>query len=123
MENKNPSKAKSAKGVTWPETVRDVLTEAIDKGQLLPLGLLFITTLSVWKMSGDQLREILLVLFGTMKDFYLLGWFSFVAVSVVSYFNSQKMRREFRQEFERIGREKSALQSEKAGVLFNSSDK
>ncbi len=109
-------------GLTWAEAVRDIVAIAINKGQLLPLGLIMIVLLILLRVPEDQILVLLRALVkkleaGELMVYPLLvicisGWIYHVAI----------MRRHFKAEYERIGKEKSRLQSELSGIELKSSD-
>lgn len=116
------SKNKRPAQVTWAQAARDITVAAINKGQLLPLGVIAIILLIIWKLPENEVlafgRDFLDMLRkGEMISYPICGILAFGW-----FFHSRSMRKRFSDEFKRIGTEKSDLQIKAAGVNFESSD-
>lgn len=109
------------KGVTWAQMARDVLIAAMNKGQLPTLILMFIAGIVAWRLPPGDLTALVTRILRRLEDGTLAGWLLCIVALVCWYLHSRKMRRQFSEEYERIGNEKSRLQSELAGKRLSSS--
>ena len=108
--------------VTWAQATRDIVIAAINRGQLLLLGVLAIFMLLVFKMPDNKAYELARAIFNDLKNFSLLGYILFLVMVIFCYSHSKKLRKNHSLEFERIGREKSRLQDKLAGEKLSSSE-
>jgi len=117
------TRPKPRTGVTWAQAARDVFIAAINKGQLPILGIILIVLLVVWRMPPDDLVHLTNEVVNDLASRELLGYAISLIFCIGWYFHARWMRRDFSQEYERIGREKSEAQSKAAGKKFPSSEK
>lgn len=117
-----PTASAQKSGVTWAQMARDVLITAMNRGQLPTLILMFIGGIIAWRLPPESLSELVSRVMQRLEDGTLLGWFLVILVSVFWYLHSRKMRREFDEEYKRIGTEKSKLQCQIAETNFPSSN-
>ncbi len=108
--------------VTWAHAVRDMTVAAIDRGQLPLFGALFIITVIIVKLPSDAVLRLANSL---LERFYTLGAVGhpLFAILIIAWaYHVRRLKKGFRRECERIGREKSRLQEQIAGVKFKSSE-
>ena len=99
--------------VSWAEALRDIVLKAIETGQLPALLISVIVILIIWKIPDDQLLLLLQEMISYLiLSLCILGWFFHVKI----------LQKRFAREYERIGKEKSSLQSKKSGINLKSSD-
>lgn len=110
-------------GNTWSAATRDMVVTSINKGQLPILGVLAIVLSVAWRLPEDRLAKLVEDIFASLNSGELIGYTLFVVTLIAWYFHSRYMRKTFSKEYERIGKEKSNLQSSAAGVKFPSSDR
>ena len=115
---------RSGKGshVTWAQAARDIVIAAINQGQLPILGVLAILILIIWRMPENDVSQLMFQVVEHMRSGALIGYILSFVFAFGWYFHTKKIRTEFAKESQRIGREKSDLQSSLAGVPFNSSE-
>lgn len=117
------TRSSTASGVTWAQACRDIVITSINRGQLPVLGLIAVMLLLVWKMTPEAASTLLVEVwrdlrYGQMWTYPVLGislggWF----------FHAKSQRRWFSEEMDRVGREKTALQSSASGTRFKSSNR
>jgi hypothetical protein len=122
--NRGELLAKSSKSsnMTWAGAFRDVFVAAINKGQLIPLGVFLIIALIIYKMPENEILNLVKEILLLLKQGYLAGYaFSFI-LTFGWYFHSKSLRKQYSLEYERIGIEKSDLQGKLIGVKLDSSN-
>lgn len=121
--SKKPVPAKRPQnGVTWPQAVRDIVVTSINRGQLPVLGIIAIVLLLIWKMPGLEAAALAREIFQALRNGELWAYPLLAGALGGWFFHVKSMRRMFSDEAERIGREKSNLQSKLSGVQYQSSD-
>lgn len=119
-----PTRARSSTGsVTWAQAVRDIVVAAINRGQLPVLGLLALLLLLIWKMPPDQAGAFLVEMWRDLRAAQMLAYFLLAGSVGGWYFHSKSQRKWFSEEMDRIGKEKSDLQSTISGTKFKSSNR
>ena len=108
--------------VTWAQAVRDIINVAINRGQLIPLGIIVIVLLIIWKMPEDQILVFCREILAMLKKGELISYVLCPSLAMGWFFHAKSMRKHFSNEYLRIGREKSNLQGQAAGEKFESSD-
>ena len=116
------NRSKKVSHVTWAQAVRDIVIAAINQGQLPVLGILGILILVIWRMPENDVSQLMFQVVEHMSNGTLIGYILSVIFAFGWYFNSKKMRAEFTEESQRIGKEKSNLQNSLTDVPFNSSE-
>lgn len=121
--NNKPATKKSKSSQTgWAQAIRDMVVASIDRGQLPIFGLFMVMLIFAWRMPADDLSRLIFEILGMIKEGDIYGWAS-CSIALLGWFmHAKHMRSEFFKEAERIGKEKSALQSKVAGVAFQSSE-
>jgi hypothetical protein len=119
--SKKRSTASVDKRVTWAQTARDVTIAAMDKGQLLPLGLLAIVLLMVFRMDPSDDAALANRLLDLIKHYAAVGYLGWVVTMGGWYLHAKTMRIQHNEESGRIGREKSRLQERISGEHLPSS--
>lgn len=118
------TKSNQSRGtVSWAQAVRDMVIASINRGQLPILGIIGIATVLTFRLPEQDISRVVFEIVAALKKgelwayvlegLTLFGWFTHAKV----------MRKIFSAEAERIGCEKSKIQSKSAGVEFKSSDK
>ena len=109
------------KQFTWAQAVRDIVVEAIRKGQILALAIGGALLLFLWRLPDQSL----LVVWQDIRDAANRNWLLSVAVNVMLvggwFMHSRRLRRTFEVEFERISSERNQLQKQ-LGVGVRSSE-
>lgn len=108
--------------VTWAQAVRDIVIASMNRGQLPVLGLIGLMLFMIWKMPAEDVTSLAMAILQRLVDWTLAGWALAAAITLAWYVHARKMRQEYSQEFERIGTEKSKLQSSAAGRTFPGSN-
>ncbi len=121
--NKRRSSSRTNGAVTWAQAFRDIIIAAINRGQLPLLGIIGIAALIIWRMPDTEVAGLARDLLVALKHGEGFAYVVEVATLLGWYAHSKFMRREFSQEFRRIGKEKSDIQSRAAGTKFKSSDR
>lgn len=107
--------------VTWAHMVRDVVIEAMNNGQLVPIlmgGLAFVALL---KMPSADVTLFLNRTLDLVKNYSAVGYMGWVGTLIVWFFHARAMRATHNEESGRIGREKSRLQEALSGKKLPSS--
>lgn len=107
--------------VTWAEACRDIVISAMDKGQLLPVGLLGFVLLMILKMNAVDDAALANRLLDLIKNHSMIGYFFWVLTLGLWYLHARYMRMAHNEESGRIGREKSRLQEQVSGRQLPSS--
>lgn len=121
--SKGKSPAKVRPKFTWAQAVRDMVTAAINKGQLPLFGLLFVIVCLILKMPANEVAELVFAIFDALKAGELVGYLIAIILGGCWYGHARVMRRQYSNEYERIGKEKTSLQSQVSGVTYSSSDR
>lgn len=120
---------KSAKGAgnqpafTWAQAVRDIFVTSMNRGQLPVLGMIAVALLVLYRMPPEGLAALTHEVVTSLKNGELWAYLLELATVVAWYVHARSMRRNFSDEAERIGREKSKIQSQAAGVAFKTSNR
>lgn len=109
--------------VTWAQAVRDMVTAAINRGQLPLFGFFFIIVVLILKMSAEDVSHLVFELLESLKQGELVAYVVSALLALGWFWHAKVMRRISSDEFERIGNEKTRLQSELSGIQYRSSDK
>ncbi|MFY3630859.1 hypothetical protein ACOTFH_29865 [Achromobacter xylosoxidans] len=121
---KSPSTTPNKRNrVTWAQAVRDMVTSAINKGQLPLFGLLFVVVCLIFKMPPEDVSKLVFAIFEALKAGDLVGYVIAVVLGGCWYGHARLMRKQYSAEYERIGKEKTSLQSQVGGVTYRSSDR
>jgi len=101
---------------------RDVLIASLNKGQFL-IGLVgMIFTIMILKMPSEDVSKLVFEIINDLKDGSLYGYLGGI-ISIMGWFlHAKGQRRRISKEMERIGREKSKLQSNQLGGDVRSSE-
>jgi hypothetical protein len=114
---------RSKGGVTWAQACRDVVVTAINRGQLPVLGLLFLVALVLLKMPEEDVSKLVFSIVESFRRWELVAY-PLLLITVGGWcWHAKWMRKAFSDEAERIGREKSVLQSVVSGVKYKSSNR
>ena len=100
-----------------------MVTAAINKGQLPLFGLLFVIVCLILKMPANEVAELVFAIFDALKAGELVGYLIAIILGGCWYGHARVMRRQYSNEYERIGKEKTSLQSQVSGVTYSSSDR
>jgi len=119
--NKRPKQITKPE-VTWAQAARDVLIASMNRGQLPILGIIGIVFLVVWKMPNEEASRLAFDLVEKLSNLEMWAYILLVITLVGWYLHARLMRKEFSNEYRRIGREKSELQRKLAGIKYQSSD-
>jgi hypothetical protein len=107
--------------VTWAEACRDVVISAMDKGQLIPVGLFVFVLLMIFKMNAVDDAALANRLLDLIKNHSMVGYICWILTLGLWYVHARYMRMEHNEESGRIGREKSRLQEQVSGRSLPSS--
>jgi|HubBroStandDraft_1064217.scaffolds.fasta_scaffold569872_1 hypothetical protein len=101
--------------------VRDVSLAAISKGQLpvLIAGIIFI--IMALRMPPDDISKLAFQMLSDLRGGYLVGYLLSCVFLISWYVHARSQRRTIADEVDRIGKEKSKLQSEQIGPIVESS--
>lgn len=113
---------KKRNGFTWAQAWRDIVVAAIYKGQLLALGLMLAVLLLILRLPPEDLSKFANALADLVEHHEIIELIMFILTLTGWISHTRYMRKQFSKEYERIGREKSELQSRLAGNKFDSSD-
>lgn len=110
--------------VSWPQAFRDIIIKAMDRGQLLPVLLFLVFLAFIFNMSENHVYEFGVGIINGFKEFSLVGWLVAAIVAILWAGHARQMRRDHSLEYQRIGTEKSKLQTSRVSkVKLNSSNK
>lgn len=98
------------------------MVASINRGQLPIFGFFFVVSIIVWKMPGGDVTKLMFSLLQSLRDAELVAYIIAGILAIGWYSHARVMRKIYSDEFERIGREKTALQTQASGVAFKSSD-
>ena len=110
------------KEVTWAEATRDIVICAIDRGQLPTLLCCAFVLILLIRIPSDQLGTLLEEVGKRLANGEAISWILLPVFILGWFFHTRWMRKKFTQEYERIGKEKSALQEQLSGVKLKSSE-
>jgi hypothetical protein len=122
----NPPASKKDKdkpSFTWAQATRDIVVTSINRGQLPILGMIAVALLVLYRLPEGDVGKIALEVIESLKRGELWAYLVELATVIAWYVHSRAMRKAFSEEAERIGREKSRVQSQAAGVEFKSSNR
>ena len=114
---------KSPNGVTWAQACRDIVVTSMNRGQLPVLGMLAVALLLIWKMPNEEASKLVFEVVASLRRGEMWGYPALLATLAGWFFHTKSMRKSFSAEAERIGREKSDLQSTLSGVKYKSSNR
>lgn len=109
--------------MSWAQALRDMVVSAINRGQLPVFGFFLVLLMLFFKMPAEDVSKLVFEILESLRHGELVAYVLLTVACVGWFTHARTMRRLFSAEAERIGREKSALQSRLAGVKFESSDK
>lgn len=116
------SKAKGQTKVSIAQAVRDVFVAAINKGQLPILGIITILLVILWKMPDEDAGTLVFKILESLTINGTIGWFLLLITIGFWYWHVKYLRRQFSEEYRRIGKEKSKYQGQAVGQKYKSSD-
>jgi hypothetical protein len=99
--------------------MRDVVVTAINKGQLPVLGFLSVVLVLVGKLPEGEASKLLFEVLAALRQGELWMYPVTLITLVAWSLHIQFLRRQSRAEFDRIGREKTALQSQLTGAKYD----
>lgn len=108
---------------TWAQAFRDVIIQGMSKGQLLPLGILLVTLITVIRMPNDELSIVIQQIVSGLKDWSLFGWGLVIVVLVLWSAHARHMRKMSSAEVQRVGKEKTEIQQQNTQVPLGTSDR
>jgi hypothetical protein len=101
--------------VSWAHAFRDIIITSMNKGQLPLLAFAGVIAVLVWRMPAADIPALIDRILTRLESGELLGWLLTLLLVIGWYTHARWLRREYAEEFERIGREKSRLQEGAAG--------
>lgn len=107
--------------VGWAHAFRDIVITSINRGQILPLIISLLTLAIIFKLPPSALETVVFRIFDGQVGY--ISPFLVVGIVVAWNFHCKKARKQFSEEFERIGVEKSELQRLLHNNNFESSNK
>ena len=107
--------------MNWPQAVRDIFVTSINRGRLPVLGLIVTALLVLSRIPAEELAKLMNEVIFSLKRGELWAYVVCMVLAIAWYFHARAMRRAFSDEAQRIGQEKSRIQSKAAGVPFKSS--
>jgi len=109
--------------VTWAQAVRDVLIASMNRGQLPIIGVLSLFFLIIWKMPSEDATKLAFSILDSLRAGELVSYIVLSVVIMGWFFHAKIMRTNFSKEVQRIGTQKTAIQSKAANTKFLTSDK
>ena len=109
--------------ITWAQSVRDMVIASMSRGQLPVLGGMFIFGLIVWKMPSEDISKLTFKIFENIINLQLLSFILLLIALPLYFFHVRFIRKEHSKELERMGNEKSELQSLLVEGKFKSSNR
>ncbi|WP_371194211.1 hypothetical protein [Glaciecola sp. SC05] len=107
--------------VTWAKAFRDIVVSSINKGQFPLVALFLLLVIISWRIPSEVIGKVVEdVMYSGNRGIY--GYILSLIIALVWFVHSKKMRREHSDELERIGTEKSKLQSKASNRNFKSSN-
>ncbi|MBZ7499697.1 hypothetical protein FMJ36_17015 [Klebsiella michiganensis] len=125
MPPKSSQKSKSGSNgkVTWAQAVRDMVNRSMSTGQLLPFGIFVLLAIAFWRMPAEGIRETIHEIISGFVGGQLWGW-GFSLVLLIGWVShAKKMRKEFSDEADRIGKEKTGLQQKQTPQKLGTSQR
>lgn len=110
-------KKKPAVKVTWAQAFRDIVTTAMNRGQLLLISVVMMVFLMIWKMPPADVSTLVFDIWGSIKSGATLGWILWLGTLAGSFYLGKKLRKLHSQECHRVGTEKSKLQKKELDRL------
>ncbi|WP_156529904.1 hypothetical protein [Klebsiella oxytoca] len=126
MPPKSGQKGKSSGSngkVTWAQAVRDMVNRSMSTGQLLPFGIFVLLAIVFWRMPAEDLRETMHEIISGFIEGHLWGWGVSLILLVVWVSHAKRMRKEFSEEADRIGKEKTGLQQRRTSQKLGTSQR
>lgn len=117
------AKKKSESTVSWAHAVRDIVVASINKGQLPILGIFAIIMLLIYKLPTSDVMVLIKAIGEKLRNGEMVSYPLLVVVMLGWYFHARYTRKYHSEEYKRIGREKSELQSLLGEKKFISSEK
>jgi hypothetical protein len=109
--------------VSWAQAIRDMVISAINKGQLPIFGLFLVILMLIYKMPEADVSKLVFEILDSLRRGEFVAYI-LLSITIFGWFvHARVMRKTFTDEAKRIGREKSNLQSQLAGIKFKSSNK
>jgi hypothetical protein len=106
--------------VTWAQAFRDIVVEAIRKGQLLALAVASILIILVARMPPDKLFEVWQQIFSALHEEWFLSYILNLVLLLLMFYYTRRQRQYYEAEIERIAAERNQTQ-QNAGVKVKSS--
>src|SRR5262249_32534714 len=123
QQQRQQPQSRKARSTSWPQAISNIVIASINKGQLPVLGLIAIFLVLVWRLPPEELAKLAREMLEALEKRELIGYAASLIFGFGWFFHARWMRKEFSNEYERIGREKSHAQSKAAGKNFPSSEK
>lgn len=95
--------------------IQGIFIAAINKGQLLLLGAMFILMILIIKLPSNEASNILHELIRLIESYHILGWLFSVLLLISLVYTGKRLRRSHSTEISRLSEEKKKLQE----LLFN----
>jgi ABC-type multidrug transport system fused ATPase/permease subunit len=108
--------------VSWAQAVRDVVIASMNHGQLPILGFICLLALIVWRMPSADVALFVREILNRMAGGELLSYPILLIVTIGWYMHSRIIRKNFNEEYERMGKEKTSLQRQLTGIDLKTSD-
>ena len=109
--------------VNFWEMIRDVLIASFNKGQFPAVVVALILLACVLKMPPADVSKFAFEVLKELKEYHLVGDFLSVALIFAWFLHAKFQRRYHLNEIKRISEERNRLQSDKAGVKVQSSNR
>ena len=90
--------------------IQYIAIAAINKGQIIPLGVLLALLILFLKLPTERAAEILKDLINLFETYHILVWIFSVLLLIGLLYNGKRLRRNHAQEIERLSEEKKQLQ-------------
>lgn len=121
MRNKRKRKGNSGIG-PW-QALRDMVIAAMNRGQLPILSVFLLILVVLLRMPEDDLSKLAFSVLEKLEKGELWAYGVLCVVILCWYVHARLMRKEFSIEMERVGKEKSKLQSKLTNTKLKSSNK
>lgn len=112
--------AKNSK-FTWAQTFRDIIVEAIRKGQILALAVAVFLIIFILRVPQQSLPQIWQDLKDAAHEHWIFSVVLNLALTMLWFLHARSLRRQFEAEFERLSQERNQLQ-ERLGIKIKSSN-
>jgi hypothetical protein len=106
----------SVNKIGWAHAFRDSAVASINRGQLPLFGFFLLLLALIWKMPQDDVSKLVFDLLASARRGELFAWVIAVLLAAGWFTHARVQRRLFGTEFDRVGREKSALQNQALGT-------